>query len=93
MIILPNGYEVVREKKIGSRGTVEKAMSIGFEDAIRDKGIECDYEFRIGKKDGVRVVLCEVKLDNGYIIHYKADEAPDLNQIERDSYQFLIERL
>ncbi len=93
MIISPNGYELVTEKKPGSKGTVEKAMSIGFEDAMKDKGIECDYEFRIGKKDGHRVVLCEVKIDNGYMIHYKEDEAPSLNQIEKDSYQFLIERL
>lgn len=93
MIITPSRYEIIREKKAGSKGTVEKAMSIGFEDAMKDKGKECDYEFRIGKKDGHRVVLCEVKIDNGYMIHYREDETTDLNQIEKDSYQFLIERL
>ncbi len=94
-IILPNGYEVIREKKAGAKGTVERAMSIGFEDAIRDKGKECDYEFRVGEKDGFNVVIGEVKVDNGYFIHYKHKEGDklNLNEIERDAYKFLIERL
>lgn len=93
MIIEPSRYEIITEKRAGSKGTVEKAMSIGFEQAMKDKGRECDYEFRVGKKDGHRVVLCEVKLDNGYMIHYREDESPDLKTIEKDSYQFLNERL
>lgn len=95
MIILPNGYEVVREKKPWAKGTVIRAMSNGFEDAIRDKGKECDYEFQHGQKDGFDVVLCEIKVDNGYVMHYKhkPNETPNLNEIERDCYKFLIERL
>jgi len=95
MIINPNGYEIVREKKNGSVGTVEKAMSLGIEDAIKDKGRECDYEFNIKEKKGMRFILCEVKVDNGYFISYQhpAGERQNLSEIERDAYKFLLERL
>lgn len=95
MIILPNGYEIVREKKKTFRGTVEKAMSVGFEDAMQDKGKECDYEFKIQERKGVKYILCEVKLENGFFIGYqhKANESLDLSEIERNAYKFLLEKL
>lgn len=95
MIILPNGYEAIREKKRTFKGTVEKAISNGFEDAMKDKDRECDYEFTIETRKGVKYILCEVKVDNGYnmFFKHKESELPDLSEIERNSYKFLLERL
>lgn len=96
MIITPNGYELVYKE--GYDNTVEKALSNGFEDAMKDKGRECDYDFTIEEKKGVKYIWCEVKLDQGYhLTHsHKAGEKPskaDLNDIERNAYQFLLEKL
>jgi len=93
MITTPQGYEIVTKNK--HEGTVEKAISIGFEDAIKDKGRECDYEFKISEKKGRKFILCEAKIDNGYFfsIHYKLSEKPNLTDIERQAYKFLLERL
>lgn len=95
MIITPNGYEVDRPSKRTYEGTAEKAISNGFEDAMRDKGRECGYEFTIETKSGVKYIHCEVKLENGYEVQFKhkANAEPDLTSIERQSYQFLLERL
>jgi len=95
MIISPNGHELVTRKKDGSKGTVEHAMAVGFEDAIKDKDRECDYEFTIEDKNDVKHILCEVKLDSGYYIDFKhpVNEKQNLSEIERDAYKFLLEKL
>lgn len=95
MIITPNGMEPVYKEKKTFEGTIEKAMSNGLEDAMKDKGRECDYQFTIEKKGNVKRVLCEIFLENGFLLPYEHDinEKPDLKEIERESYQFLLEKL
>lgn len=87
------GYEIVTRNKY--EGTVEKAISNGFEDAIKDKGRECDYVFNISKRKGRKYILCEAKVGNGYFfsIHYALNEKPNLAHIERQAYKFLSQIL
>ena len=82
-------------EKLSFKNTAEKAISNGLEDAMNDKGRECDYEFTIEEKNGVKYIFCEVKLENGYqfMIKHPAEEDPNLPEIERQAYQFLLERL
>ncbi len=93
MITTPQGYEIVTKSKY--EGTVEQAISNGFEDAIKDKGKECDYEFKINTNKGRKFILCEVKIDNGYFfsIHYPVNDKPKTEDIERQAYKFLSEKL
>lgn len=98
MLITPNGHELVYREEPDYDGTVEKALSNGFEDAIKDKGRECDYEFTIEEKKGVKYIWCEIKIDNGYDLTHShpVKEPPsdqDLHDIERNAYQFLLEKL
>lgn len=95
MIITPSGMEPVYKEKKSYEGTIEKAMSIGLEDAMKDKGRECDYQFTIEKKGNIKRVLCEIYLENGFLLPYEYDTTspPDLKEIERKSYQFLLEKL
>lgn len=77
-------------------GTVEKAISQGFESAMKDRGTQCDYEFRINSENGVKRILCELKLDNGYFLTFTHDGDPtkrSLSKIEKDAYQFLTDKL
>lgn len=77
------------------QNTAEKAISIGFEDAMEDKGRECDYEFTIEERKGKKFIYCEVKLENGFHFTYQhpAGETPNLSELEREAYTFLLERL
>jgi len=95
MLITPNGYEIVQDDTPDYEGTAEKAISIGFEDAMADKDRKCDYEFTIETKNGVKYIHCEIKHEDGYqmMIKHKESEDPNLPEIERQSYQFLLERL
>lgn len=95
MIITPNGAEPVKKQTHDFNNSVEQAISNGLEDAMEDKGRECDYEFTIQTRNGIKRVLCEIFVDNGYMIpfEHEEDEHVDLAEIERSSYQFLLERL